>query len=385
MPSLSRSRTCILSRIRSLFVFTFCLTCGTAFLKADPGKPGFRINFITPRVVYPGTQQGKAQLSLVTLFSERLRSATTSNITLFLNQERVIPVDGPPPEPPRPHTVYAATNSKTGLLDLWFPSPDYAGKVRIQLETNELSESAEIVVAAHSKWAAGAYAKLAALCVLLLPYVLIRFPGKTHTFKDSRYGIRTELFLDKETGTYSLSRFQFYAWTAAALFAYLSLIFARSLTEGEPVFANIPRNLPGVILVSAATTALAQAITASRGAKGAGQIRPCLADFVTSGGLVAIDRLQFFVWTIIGVAIFLSSVIFSYSADLSDLPKIPDQFWALMGVSSLGYLGGKLVRKPGPIINEITARVGSLICKYAADIYPRARVLTLTVLVYQVL
>jgi hypothetical protein len=34
-----------------------------------------------------------------------------------------------------------------------------------------------------------------------------------------------------------------------------------------------------------------------------------------------------------------------------------------MGVSSLGYLGGKLTRKPGPIIDDITAGPGSLTVK----------------------
>jgi hypothetical protein len=37
----------------------------------------------------------------------------------------------------------------------------------------------------------------------------------------------------------------------------------------------------------------------------------------------------------------------------------PDGFLALMGVSSFGYLGGKLARKPGPIIDDITATLGS--------------------------
>src|SRR6185295_7059095 len=45
---------------------------------------------------------------------------------------------------------------------------------------------------------------------------------------------------------------------------------------------------------------------------------------------------------------------------VQDLPRVPDGFLALMGVSSAGYLGGKLARKPGPIIDEILAKYGSL-------------------------
>src|SRR5207302_7513248 len=36
------------------------------------------------------------------------------------------------------------------------------------------------------------------------------------------------------------------------------------------------------------------------------------------------------------------------------LPEIPQNFLYLMGVSSAGYLGGKLVRKPGPVIKTLS-------------------------------
>ena len=46
---------------------------------------------------------------------------------------------------------------------------------------------------------------------------------------------------------------------------------------------------------------------------------------------------------------------------LKDLPKVPDGFLYLMGVSSAGYLGGKVVRKPGPVIKMLC------VSKVAAD------------------
>jgi hypothetical protein len=63
----------------------------------------------------------------------------------------------------------------------------------------------------------------------------------------------------------------------------------------------------------------------------------------------------------VGVFTFLFLVVFSDPANITDLPKIPDGFLALMGISSFGYLGGKLASKPEPIIDEIAASVGSLI------------------------
>ena len=40
---------------------------------------------------------------------------------------------------------------------------------------------------------------------------------------------------------------------------------------------------------------------------------------------------------------------------IKSLPEIPTGFLQLMGISSLGYLGGKLTRKPGPVIERIAA------------------------------
>jgi hypothetical protein len=74
-----------------------------------------------------------------------------------------------------------------------------------------------------------------------------------------------------------------------------------------------------------------------------------------------LQHFKFFVWTIVGVFTFLFLVVFSDPANITDLPKIPDEFLALKGISSFGYLGGKLARKPGPIIDEIAASAGSLI------------------------
>jgi hypothetical protein len=79
-----------------------------------------------------------------------------------------------------------------------------------------------------------------------------------------------------------------------------------------------------------------------------------LSDFIASGGIVAPDRLQFVIWTIIGIATFLSIVMLSDPSSINDLPTIPPGFLQLMGISSAGYLAGKLVRKAGPTINAIT-------------------------------
>lgn len=167
------------------------------------------------------------------------------------------------------------------------------------------------------------------------------------------------LLLDPATDTYSLSKAQFYAWTAAAAFGYSYLTLARSLIQGHFEFAPIPENLPGILAVSVGTATVGLGVNNVR-PKGAGNVQPGLADFITSGGVVAAERLQFLVWTVLGLLIFVMLVITSDPATIATLPTIPEGFLYLMGISSFGYLGGRLARKGGPIIDEIIADVSSL-------------------------
>ena len=57
---------------------------------------------------------------------------------------------------------------------------------------------------------------------------------------------------------------------------------------------------------------------------------------------------------------FIFLIVIRDPGQIQDLPKIPEGFLYLMGISSFGYLGGKLARKPGPIIDEILAEKSSL-------------------------
>jgi hypothetical protein len=173
------------------------------------------------------------------------------------------------------------------------------------------------------------------------------------TIAGTKYGFPAALLLDSETNTYSLSRLQFYVWTSVAIFGYFYLAISRSLVQGHLEFVDIPSGLPGIILISASTSMLATWTTSSRGPKGAGNEKPSFSDLITTGGLVAPERFQFFVWTIVGAAAFLALVVLRDPGTINDLPAVPDGFLQLMGVSSAGYLGGKLARKPGPVIQEI--------------------------------
>ena len=172
------------------------------------------------------------------------------------------------------------------------------------------------------------------------------------------YGMFTILFLDPETNTYSLSKYQFYLWTLAALFSYSYFALSRVLIQNGAL-PDVPGSLPGIIAIGAGTAIGSQVVTAVRGPKGSGQEQPSLGDFVTSGGVAAPERVQMFVWTNLGVLAFCLVTLHSPPWQISELPRIQEGLMYLMGISSAGYLGGKLARKPGPVISEISVSPAS--------------------------
>ena len=166
------------------------------------------------------------------------------------------------------------------------------------------------------------------------------------------FSARTVLFLDPETDTYSLSKLQFYLWTLAAVFGYVYLVLSRLFVQGAE-WPQVPDNLPGIVGIGIGTAVGAQVATNIRGPKGSGTELPNLGDFVMSGGVVAVDRVQMLVWTLLGVGIFVVAVAQHGPTDIEKLDSIPSTLLVLSGISTAGYLGGKLARKPGPVLDEI--------------------------------
>jgi hypothetical protein len=188
-------------------------------------------------------------------------------------------------------------------------------------------------------------------CVALV-FFLAYFARK-YRIGDTRYGMWSILFLDLETKTFSLSKLQFYLWTGAAILTYTYLVIGRLFVQRLD-FPDVPSSLPGIIAIGAGTLIGSQFVTNVRGPKGGGPEKPGLGDFVTSGGVAAPDRVQMLVWTLVGVIGFCVATFLIEPWTISALPKIGDSLMLLMGISSAGYLGGKLARKPGPVLNEIS-------------------------------
>jgi hypothetical protein len=191
------------------------------------------------------------------------------------------------------------------------------------------------------------------LLILLLSMGLVK---NTKTGKPNHlFSIPKKFFIDSETNTISLSTFQFYVWTFAAILGYLYLFFSRSLIQGRFEFIDIPSGLPGIILISSTTILLSEGISNTKGSKGAGNIDPEWSDLISIGGVITPERVQFLIWTILGSLAFIFVALLQTPENIKDLPQVPQGFLQLMGVSSFGYVGGKLARKAGPVINEVNA------------------------------
>ena len=212
--------------------------------------------------------------------------------------------------------------------------------------------------------------------VAVLVYLLfIRKMGAAHP-SETRYPSLACLFIESETNTYSLSKLQMVIWASAAIVAYSYLAASQFLVQWKLGIPNVPEGLPMLLGISATTTAIAVGATGLRGSKGAGLVRPGMADFITNGGVFAPERLQFFIWTVLGAITFVAATLSQDPGSVTEMANIPDTFNQLMGASSVGYLAGKFVRKPGPVIKSVTPDEASGGFRIAGEhLSPRAMVM----------
>jgi hypothetical protein len=197
---------------------------------------------------------------------------------------------------------------------------------------------------------------LSALIFLVLGiiiYILVAHGMRDNIIDGKRYSPFWAFFLDKQTDTYSLSKFQLFAYFFIFVVGYLHVFLCRWLVQWQSEFPEVPASFSGILAISAGTTLAAAGTTAMRGSKGAGHVRPSFADLITTGGQVAPERFQFFVWTLIACLGFLALVISQDPATIVGFPKFPDGLLYVMGLSAGGYLGGKLARAAGPVIRNI--------------------------------
>jgi len=251
--------------------------------------------------------------------------------------------------------VYAEPGMETRKLHVVnFPRAKYDGPVKIQVQVgNNLSNALPLTFSRISERGALIGALLAFAGIMAIVIRLVWKGVGDHTIAGKRYGPWTSFFLDKETNTYSLSKFQLLLWTSVFVFGYVYLFLCRLLIQWKFDLPPVPDGLPGMLAISAGATVISAGVTETRGSKGSGPVFPSAADFVSTGGLVVGERFQFFVWNVVGAFQFVTMLLLSDPASLNELPTIPSNFLYLMGISSAGYLAGKVIRKPGPVIRAL--------------------------------
>ncbi|WP_181705414.1 hypothetical protein [Chthonobacter rhizosphaerae] len=165
------------------------------------------------------------------------------------------------------------------------------------------------------------------------------------------------LLTDEVTGSYSLSKVQLLAWSAAATVSYLYLVLCKTLVQGSVIFPDVPENLRVLFGLATGTSLATAGLVSLRGSQGAEGDGPRPSDLIMHGGVVAMERVQFVAFTLIGVIGFVL-LTFSYEpAMIRGLPDVPDSLWQLTGLSALGYLGGKAIRPGGPVATTITTEL----------------------------
>ncbi|MBN1194848.1 MAG: hypothetical protein JXA08_05825 [Methanomicrobiaceae archaeon] len=158
----------------------------------------------------------------------------------------------------------------------------------------------------------------------------------------------------------SLSLFQFLLWTIVISFSYI-WISAIRIFEGDLTFSTeIPLNLYLLLGISVAVPLVSIGYTKSE-YKPDTPVKPPekLPPFgmmLKNKGKIALNRFQMFLWTFVGIVLYLSVVVGTVTgmaaagdgaaaADAAglSLPDIDPTLVYLMGLSQTGYLGGRVL------------------------------------------
>ncbi len=197
-----------------------------------------------------------------------------------------------------------------------------------------------------------------ATVILLVVVLLLLASGPLPQLATGRKPLRLlRLIIDNPTCTYSLSKLQLYVWLVAGASAYLYLFTAKWLAQGNLSLPDVPESILTLAGISITTSVAAIGVTGANGGKGSGQFGPTGADLITSGGDVAPERVQQLLWTLIAAPAFLVVAYASDPATMSSIHDLPNAFLGLMGISSAGYVGGKIARGSGPKVNGVVAVV----------------------------
>lgn len=167
----------------------------------------------------------------------------------------------------------------------------------------------------------------------LLHIFISRILGKTNYI--------AMLLLDKNTNTYSLSRFQALTWTILLLGGYFYITISTGVLLGNGVIPDFNPSLIGLLSISYGGLITAHSLGTRKPKNEIIKTPPLLSNLFSSGESIDLPRLQLFSFTILGIIIYVYNLF--NSNPLNGLPDIPATFLGLLGVSQTGYITGKFV------------------------------------------
>lgn len=148
------------------------------------------------------------------------------------------------------------------------------------------------------------------------------------------------VLLDKNTNTYSLSRFQAFTWTVVLTgsYFYIAIAFGILLQNGK--IPEFNPSLVGLMSISYAGFIASHYLNKKNPKNAISDIPPALSDLFMENGVIDITRLQLLLFTVVAVIVYLYNLYLSNT--LNGLPDIPATLHGLLVSSQGGYIGGKV-------------------------------------------
>lgn len=149
------------------------------------------------------------------------------------------------------------------------------------------------------------------------------------------------LLSDKKTNTLSLSKLQAFLWTIIIFWSYLYLALGKMLIMCDFSIPQLDLSLIELLGISYGGLIAARGLGNTRPKNDLVTTEQKISDFFSENNEISLPRLQLFIFTFVGIAIYILNL---FNPELFDkgLPEIPGTLNGLFLVSQGGYLGGKL-------------------------------------------
>lgn len=166
-------------------------------------------------------------------------------------------------------------------------------------------------------------------------------------------------------GRASISKLQWFLWTAVIAFSYVAIYTAQARAGSPPPDGSLPYNLWVAMGFSSGTMIAAKGATAAYARKGKVVItkgagaKP--SELVKDdSGFPDFSKAQLLTWTFIAIGIYIARVVGQVrNGGNAALPDIDPTLMVLMGLSQGAYLGKKLTTTTTPRITGLSPGAGS--------------------------